>query len=83
MPHEVDPNLFDDAARTLIRKTLLKYMQANAIGVPALVKRMEIAEPAAISIKTLQRFLSGMARTDDRVVALYHRFAERQNANES
>lgn len=76
MPNEIDPNSFDDAARELIRSKLLRYMQENAIGIPALAKRIELAEPAAISLKTLQRFLSGQTRTDGRLVARCHRFAE-------
>jgi len=77
MSDEVDRQVFDEAARELIRKKLTRYMEENRIGVPALAKRITDTNPEhEIQITTLQRFLTGDAQTDDRYVALFHRFAE-------
>ena len=77
MSDEVDRQVFDEAARELIRKKLTRYMEENRIGVPTLAKQITDANPEhEIQITTLQNFLTGHAQTDDRYVALFHRFAE-------
>jgi hypothetical protein len=69
--------VFDAAARELIRKKLTRYMEENRIGLPTLAKRITDVNPEhEIQITTLQRFLAGYVRTDDRYVALFHRFTE-------
>ena len=52
-------------------------MEENRIGLPTLAKRITDVNPEhEIQITTLQRFLAGHVRTDDRYVALFHRFTE-------
>jgi hypothetical protein len=59
------------------RQTLTRYMEENQIGVPALAQQIRDANPEhEIRTTTLQRFLTGRARPNDRYLALFHRFAE-------
>ena len=76
----------DDAERELIRGALKRYKQQHGrIGNPELHQRMlyalfgdeASAHESALSLSTLQRFLRGAHRTDDRVVLRYRRFLER------
>ena len=77
MSDELDRQVFDEAARELIRKKLTRYMEESRIGVPALAKQITDANPEhEIQITTLQRFLTGNAQIDNHYVALFHRFAE-------
>lgn len=72
--------VYDTAARTLIRRKLLHYMQQNAVGVPALA--LHIAEAAKVlldqvPVKTLQRFLADEGRTNDVLVDACAKLAAR------
>ena len=59
MSDEVDRQVFDEAARELIRKKLTRYMEENRIGVPTLAKRITDTNlEHEIQITTLQRFLT-------------------------
>jgi hypothetical protein len=70
---------FDNAARELIRKKLIRYMKDHGIGVPALAERIRASHPreAEIPVSTLQRFLANsVQRTNEPCVRLCHSFAE-------
>lgn len=67
---------FDQADR--IRRTLLRYMEENRIGVPTLQKLVATANNVGldnIPLKTLQRFLGDTHRSNDIMVKFCHRFA--------
>lgn len=69
---------FDDAARRLIRRKLLSYLQQEKIGVPKLAGIIEKANPQrTIQLATLQRFLADKARTQDEFVAILAEFVAR------
>ncbi|MGB3834032.1 MAG: hypothetical protein WA975_19460 [Mesorhizobium sp.] len=69
---------FDQADRDRIRRTLLRYMEENRIGVPTLQKLIAEANDLALDnlpLKTLQRFLGDTHRSNDIMVRFCHRFA--------
>jgi hypothetical protein len=56
---------------------MISALLENRIGVPTLAKRIRDANPEhEIQITTLQRFLTGHARTNEDYVVLFHRFAD-------
>jgi hypothetical protein len=70
--------IFQPAAKDLILKgSSHPIIRQSLRGSPALAKRITDTNPEhEIQITTLQNFLTGHAQTDDRYVALFHRFAE-------
>ncbi|MBK8174352.1 MAG: hypothetical protein IPK66_03450 [Rhodospirillales bacterium] len=69
---------FDQADRERIRRTLLRYMEENRIGVPTLQKLVAEANDIRLDhlpLKTLQRFLADTHRSNDIMVRFCHRFA--------
>jgi hypothetical protein len=74
-PHK---SRFDIVERERLRAAILRYMKDHRIGAPALQTR--IAEGSGRSVdlvplKTLQRFIGGIGRTNDAFIALCHQFA--------
>lgn len=68
---------FDQADRDRIRRTLLRYMEENRIGVPTLQKLVAEANDVRLDhvpLKTLQRFLGDTHRSNDIMVRFCHRF---------
>jgi hypothetical protein len=73
-----DSNLVALTERNLIRQKLIQYKKQNGIGVVRLARAIKSANPhrVEIPIKTLQRFLAGEMRTEDRTVNFCRHFAE-------
>jgi hypothetical protein len=71
---------FELAERTQLRGRLLRYMEENGIGSPALQSRIAEASGRSldlIPLKTLQRFLVGQGRTNDGMLILIAQFADK------
>lgn len=77
MTHD-DAHLVALTERNLIRQKLIQYKKQNGIGVVRLARAIEQAHPRSIEIpiKTLQRFLAGKMRTEDRTVNFCRHFAD-------
>jgi hypothetical protein len=80
-------NVVDEAEREQIRGALKRYKAANRVGDPALQQHMLSAfrnaesftkklEDEFVPLKTLQRFLKGAHRTEDRMILRYRKFLE-------
>lgn len=70
-------NRFDLADRDRIRRTLLRYMQQRAIGVPTLQKEITAANNLSLDrvpLKTLQRFLGDTHRSNDALIRFCAQF---------
>src|SRR5690606_23378612 len=73
---------YETAERDRIRRSLLRYMQENRIGVPKLQMLIVRANGYSkdqidnVPLKTLQRFLADTHRTNDTFVTLWARVAE-------
>jgi hypothetical protein len=59
-----------------IRRTLIAYMESNAIGMPSLATKIEKCASTPIAFTPLHRFLNGAGRTSDKLVQIYGKFAE-------
>ncbi|ACK50914.1 hypothetical protein Msil_1971 [Methylocella silvestris BL2] len=70
---------FDIAERERLRSALLGYSQKHGIGVPTLQVRIADAtdrSPDLLPLKTLQRFLTGIGRTNDAFLIPCFQFAK-------
>jgi hypothetical protein len=68
---------FDAKTRERIRLRILHYKKEHRLGVGRLAKRIVLALPnePKIPVKTLQRFLAGIIRTNDLHVGFFEKFA--------
>ena len=84
MHGEIEEQILDAAERELIRQKLLCYMKDKRIGVPRLAELIQEAHPRKkeVTVKTLQRFLAGLIRTNDASVAVCQHFAEHLTASD-
>lgn len=70
---------FDMAERERLRATLLHYAKQHGIGVPTLQVRLAEGtdrSPDLLPLKTLQRFLAGIGRTNDAFLIPCFEFAQ-------
>ncbi|WP_127650095.1 hypothetical protein [Sinorhizobium meliloti] len=70
---------FDMAERERLRSALLAYAEKHGIGVPTLQVRIADAtdrSPDLLPLKTLQRFLTGIGRTNDAFLIPCFQFAQ-------
>jgi hypothetical protein len=69
---------FDAKTRERIRLRILHYKKEHRLGVGRLAKRITLALPnePKIPVKTLQRFLAGIIRTNDLHVGFFEKFAD-------
>ncbi|WGJ13872.1 hypothetical protein QEV83_14505 [Methylocapsa sp. D3K7] len=78
MPDVEPEELFDTKTRDRIRRKILRYKNEHGLGVGRLAKRISLALPLEpeIPVKTLQRFLAGIIRTNDLHVGFFEKFSD-------
>lgn len=75
------PTYFDEAERQGIRRSLLRYIDENNIGVPTLQRLIAAANEVSVDqlpLKTLQRFMADTHRSNDLMVRYCHHFVSEQ-----
>ena len=78
MPDVGPEEPFDTKTRDRIRRKILHYKNEHGLGAGRLAQRISLALPLEpeIPVKTLQRFLAGIIRTNDLHVGFFKKFSD-------